>query len=99
MARYRIICTRQEPASAPPSHQHIVAVGTGNEPRHYTNIWTLDQVLEAMRQGDSFYTQGEHSGRIAEVEPYQCSYCRRTYIRSSPDAVTDNNLDNLPRCA
>lgn len=98
MARYRIICTRQEPASAPPSHQHIVAVGTGVEPRHYLNLWTLDQVLEAMRRGDSFYTQGEQSGRIAEVEAYHCNYCRRDHIRSHRDAVTDNNLDNLVRC-
>jgi hypothetical protein len=98
MARYRIICTRQEPASAAPSHQHIVAVGTGNEPRQYTHIWTLDQVLEALRRGDSFYTQGEQSGRIAEVESYHCTYCRRNYIRSHRDAVTDNNLDNLARC-
>lgn len=98
MARYRIICTRQEPASAAPSHQHIVAVGTGNEPRQYSNFWTLDQVLEAMRRGDSFYTQGERSGQVAEVEQYHCTYCRRTYIRSHRDAVTDNNLDNLPRC-
>ena len=99
MARYRIICTRQEPASAAPSHQHIVAVGTGTEPRHYTHLWTLAQVLEAMRRGETFYTQGEQSGKIAEVEQYYCSYCRRTYIRSYRDAVTDNNLDNLPRCA
>jgi hypothetical protein len=98
MARYRIICTRQEPATAPPSHQHIVSVGTGTEPRHYNNLWTLDQVLEAMRRGDSFFTQGEQSGRIAEVESYQCTYCRRMHIRSHRDVVTDNNLDNLSRC-
>jgi hypothetical protein len=99
MARYRIICTRQESTSAVPSHQHTVAVGTGIEPRHYTHTWTLDQILESMRRGDTFYTQGERSGRIAEVEPYHCTFCRRSYIRSHPDAVTDNNLDNLPRCA
>jgi hypothetical protein len=98
MARYRIICTRQEPASAPPSHQHIVAVGTGTEPRHYNNLWTLDQVLEALRRGDSFFTQGEQSARIAEVESYHCTYCRRTHIRSHRDVVADNNLDNLSRC-
>ncbi len=98
MARYRIICTRQEPVTAPPSHQHIVAVGTGTEPRHYTHLWSLDQVLEAMRRGDSFFTQGEQSGRIAEVEAYQCTHCRRLHIRSHRDSVTDNNLDNLSRC-
>jgi hypothetical protein len=98
MARYRIICTRQEPATAPPSHQHIVAVGTGTGPRHYDNLWTLDQVLEAMRRGDSFFTQGELSGKIVAVESYHCTYCRRMHIRSNRDVVTDNNLDNLSRC-
>jgi hypothetical protein len=99
MARYRITCTRQERASAAPSHQHIVAVGTGNDPHHYGYIWSLDQVLESMREGDTFYTEGERSGRIAEVEPYHCTLCGRTYIRSHRDAVTDNNLESLPRCA
>jgi hypothetical protein len=99
MARYRIICTRQEPATAPQSHQHIVAVGTGTEPGQYTSIWTLAEVVNAMRRGDSFYTQGEHTGRVAEVEEYHCTYCRQTHIRSHRDAVTDNNLDNLSRCA
>ncbi len=99
MARYRIICTRQEPASAPPSHQHIVAVGTGIDSRQYNTLWSLDQVLDAMRRGETFYTQGDQSGRIAEVEAYHCGYCRRYHIRSRADAVADNNLDNLCRCA
>lgn len=98
MARYRIICTRQAPAASAPSHQHIVAVGTGVEPSHYTRLWTLDEVLDAMHRGDAFHTQGEQSGRVASVEPFHCTSCRRTYIRSGPDAVPDNNLDNLPRC-
>lgn len=97
MAKYRITCTRQEPASAAPSHQHIVAVGTGNQPGYYTHEWSLDQVLQAMRRGDSFYTQGQRSGMVAGVESYRCSPCGRTFIRSHADAVTDNNLDNLPR--
>jgi hypothetical protein len=99
MARYRIICTRKAPASASPSHQHIVSVGTGTQPRHYTSLWTVDEVLIAMKRGDTFYTQGERSGMIAEVEQYHCTPCRRTYIRSHRDAVTDNNLDNLTHCA
>jgi len=98
MASYRIVCTTQAPASAPPSHQHIVEVGTGTDPDKADRRWTLDQVLAAMDAGDTFYTQGNTSGKRASVEKYLCSSCRRTYIRSSPDAVADNNLDNLRRC-
>lgn len=96
--RYRIVCTVQEPASAPPSHQHIVAVGTGDDPNKAENRWSLDEVLAAMKKGDTFYTKGINSGKTAEVEKYECSRCQRTYIRSTPDAVPDNNLDNLRRC-
>ena len=98
MARYRIVCTTQEPVNEPNRNAHIVAVGTGNDPARVDRRWTLDQVLRAMDSGDSFYTQGVQSGKIAAVEKYQCPYCRRTFIRSTPDAVADNNLDNLPRC-
>ena len=60
--------------------------------------WTLQQVLIAMVQGDGFYTKGVNSGKIARVEKYMCSRCQRIHIRSTPDAVSDNNLDNLRRC-
>ena len=98
MARYRIVCTTQEPVNEPNRSAHIVAIGTGTEPNHYDRYWPLDAVLQAMGRGDQFYTQGVRSGRIAAVEPYRCTGCRRTFIRSTPDAVQDNNLDNLPRC-
>jgi hypothetical protein len=96
--RYRIVCTVQEPASSPPSHQHIVSVGTGDNPDVTTRRWTLTDVLTAMDRGDTFYTQGTSSGKVAAVEKYVCSRCQRTYIRSTADAVQDNNLDNLRRC-
>lgn len=98
MATYRIVCTEQAPATAPPSHQHIVAVGTGSDPAKADLRWVLNEVLAAMERGDVFYTQGIESGKIARVEPYHCHHCRRTFIRSAPDAVKDNNLDNLRRC-
>jgi hypothetical protein len=97
VAAYRIICTVQEPVTAPVSHQHIVRVGTGNE-TGWSNMWSVDQVLGAMNQGDTFYTQGKTSGKVASVERFVCTRCRRTYIRTTADAVPDNNLDNLPRC-
>lgn len=96
--RYRIVCTNQEPVTAPTTHAHIVAVGTSNGASVASSRWILNEVLAAMDRGDSFYTQGEHSGKVAGVVKYQCSLCRRTYIRSTPDAVYDNNLDSLRRC-
>lgn len=98
MARYRIVCTEQEPITEPTTHAHIVAVGTGTDPDKAEKPWTLNEVLAAMDKGDSFYTQGQTSGRVAEVEKYVCAQCRRTWIRSTPDAVKDNNLDSLRRC-
>lgn len=98
MANYRIVCTYQEPVSQPTKHAHIVRVGTGTVPSTYTKTWTLNEVLAAMRMGDTFYTQGQTSGKTARVESYSCEYCGQTRIRSTPDRVTDNNLDSLPRC-
>lgn len=99
MARYRIVCTNQEPADQPPTHAHIVAVGTGIITTEYTRKWTLDEVLKAMKGGDTFYTKGAQSGKVAEVERYTCRPCQRDYIRSDADAVKDNNLDSLPSCS
>ena len=96
--RYRIVCTNQEPVNYPTTHAHIVAVGTGTDPNKADTRWSLAEVLAAMDRGDVFYTQGEQSAKIALVEKYQCSRCNRIYIRSTPDAVHDNNLDNLRRC-
>jgi hypothetical protein len=99
MSTYRIVCTKQEPASAPPTHAHIVAVGTGNDPNQATERWALVQVIQKMDAGDQFFTQGEKSGKRANVEKYYCSHCRQQHIRSSADATTDNNLDSLRICS
>jgi hypothetical protein len=98
MARYRIVCTDQEPLYQPTTHAHIVAVGTGTDPNKANTRWTLQEVVAAMDRGDGFYTVGVNSGKVALVEKYTCTLCWRTHIRSSPDAVMDNNLDSLRRC-
>jgi len=97
MESYRIVCTEQE--TEPTTHAHIVAVGTGANPDSAKKRWTLNEVLAAMDGGDTFYTKGESSGKVARVEKYVCGSCRRTHIRSAPDAVADNNLDSLRRCS
>lgn len=101
MARYRIICTAQQPVQVPNDRAHIVAVGTidpASTSSTYTKYWQLSEVLKAMDAGDKFYTQGEQSGETAAVDKYTCPSCTKTHIRSAADATTDNNLDNLPRC-
>lgn len=96
MARYRIVCTTQLPAQLPNDRAHIVAVGTGASSSD--KYWLLSDVLAAMDAGDEFYTFGETSRKTASVDKYVCPWCTQTHIRSSPDAVKDNNLDNLPSC-
>jgi hypothetical protein len=101
MARYRIICTTQQPSQLPNDRAHVVAVGAitpGSTTSTYSKYWQLSEVLLAMTTGDEFYTFGEQSGKTASVEKYTCPWCGKTHIKSSPDAVKDNNLDNLPRC-
>jgi len=71
MASYRIICTNQVPVTHPKTDAHVVAVGTGPTPQSYTNKWTLDQVLNAMRLGDTFYSRASppaHS-RVLRLTP------------------------------
>lgn len=99
MSTYRVVCTEQEPIYQPTTHAHIVAVGTGSNPDKASQRWTLDQVIRAiLYSGDSFYTQGKTSGKVARVVVVNCGHCNRQIIKSTPDAVYDNNLDSLRRC-
>jgi hypothetical protein len=98
MATYRVICTIQEPASQPPQHAHIVAVGVGASTDHYDQRFTLPQVIQMMTNGDRFFTYGPRSGKTAWVEKYFCPHCHQYHIKSTADAVEDNNLDSLPYC-
>jgi hypothetical protein len=55
-------------------------------------------VRQAIREGDRFYTVSSTTGKAALVEVYDCPSCKAPTIRSAPDWVTDNNLDNIPIC-
>lgn len=98
MSRYRIVCTEQVPAGNHPTNAKIVAVGTGHLPGKATHRWTVAEVISAMDRGNVFYTQGPQSGKVALVEKYWCTSCGEYHIRSSADAVTNNNLDSLRYC-
>jgi Protein of unknown function (DUF3892) len=96
MATHRIVCTEQ---SSPGSygHGHILAVGTGSDPAGADERWTVQQVRAAIADGTRFYTVSPSTGKVADVTRYDC-WCGIKTIRSTPDAVYDNNLDNLRLC-
>lgn len=98
MAKYRIVCTTQEPIGESHDRAHIVDVGIGVDPYQAEYRFSLSEVIHRMDKGDIFYTKGIVSNKTALVEKYYCQYCRRWHIRSAADAVSDNNLDNLRRC-
>lgn len=100
MANYRIVCVTKE-ADRDPAHQHIISVGTGDDPDKATLQWSLDEVLQALvkTEPDYFYTESISTRKRARVKPFHCGRCGRTYLTTIPDHVTDNNLDNLRKCS
>jgi uncharacterized protein DUF3892 len=94
MATYQIVCTNKSDSG----HGHITHAGTGDF-TGYSQRWTVAEVRAAIRAGSVFYTVSpSRPTEVALVEPYDCS-CGVKTIRTDPDEVTDNNLDNLQDCA
>jgi hypothetical protein len=91
---YRIVCVNMQ-LSASGTHQHIVSVGVGDD-TGWSHRLTVAQVRTRIFAGDVFYTHSPSTGLNALVEPWNC--CGIQTLRSRPDRVKDNNLDNLPNC-
>lgn len=104
MADYRIVCTQQVPIDPPTSHAHIVRVGhvawrTGAI-SHYERLESTEVIIARMANGDRFFTWSPSTGAVAQVHPIKCLSCNLyTSLRSAPDAILDNNLDNLAKCS
>jgi len=87
MDSYEITRIRKcEPTAA--GHEHVITVEINGEPQPADRIYVL------ARQGEDIYTTSPSTGKTAAVEPWPC--CGLHTLRSHIDAVTDNNLDNLP---
>ena len=71
-------------------HRHVMSVGL-SDGRHQS----VETVRFRIAQGDSYFTFA--LGRAASVRSYDC-FCGAKTIRSGPDAVLANNLDNLQEC-
>jgi len=96
MADYRIVCVDENRNAG--HDGHIVDVGTGPSPGVITRRWSVTQARLAIDLGDTFHTVSPSTGRRAEVEKWQCRACHYLTLRSTADAVADNNLDNLSPC-
>lgn len=96
---FRIVCVSHEFPYGCHQRGHIVEVGTGTSAQRADRQWGINEVLLAMQTGDVFYTKSESTGKIAYIDAYHCHRCSKTFIRSKPDAVLDNNLDNMRACA
>jgi len=91
------VCDNQVHVDQPKTHAHIVEV-TGTAPQHYDRLWSVAEVIDRESPGRSLYTLSPSAGEAARVIVVGCSVCGQQIIRSSADAVTDNNLDSLPDC-
>jgi Protein of unknown function (DUF3892) len=96
VAEYLIGCVNtQNP------HSHIISaevqkqVGTGYEP---TRTLTVTTIISKLADGDRFETYSPSTDKVAAVQKDTCSEdgCNVETIRSAADAVTDNNLNNMP---
>ena len=96
--RQRIVCVEREPVFLPKHHPHVARVGTGLEPGTLARLWSVEEVIEAFARGDSFFTRSSSTDLIARIEIVACDVCGRRILRSAADAVTDNDLDELPAC-
>ena len=94
--RYRAISMRYLDIIHPHVHPHVTSVGTGRTGWRRDRNWTVAQVLGAMDNGDTFYTQSESTGKITEVEAYICPICGQRWIRTCGRVAEDNKLETLP---
>lgn len=83
-------------------HSHIVSVGAKSEnvKGGATTTYTVTEVYAAIDNGGVFYTVSPSTGAVALVHKYTCKEpgCNVATLKSAPDAVTDNNLDNIGAC-
>jgi hypothetical protein len=95
VAAYRVVCVEWQ--TFEDGHRHIVAIGTGDNPRLAEERWTMTEVLFSMRFGqDRFYTE-DSDGRSAEVQRVVCDCGART-LGSVSDGAYTPALSLLRQC-
>lgn len=89
---YEIVCV-----NTAHEHEHITEVGTGTADEGWDRLWSVAEVRDALAAGTRFYTVSPSTKKTADVDIYDCDIdgCKIQTIRSTPDAIEDNNLDNI----
>jgi hypothetical protein len=90
MSDFQITCVTKEPYTQ--GHGHIVSVGIGDGQEPVT----VEQAYSLLAARHRLYTVSPSTGTVAQVEPCHCHGVAT--LRSTADAVHDNNLDNLDSC-
>jgi hypothetical protein len=96
MATYYVVCINKHPTHSDP-HRRIESVGT-NELRSaatYSKKWSVDQVIAAIRRGDTFYST-DARGDIVLVEI--ATHNGHEYIKTKADGIQPDNLLRKPEC-
>jgi len=85
MGRYRIHCKNHD------SNDRVIEVGIAGDRNR-----TKDEVWNLIKTGtNSYYTT--EKGYVADV--IAALRDGRKYLTTERDGITDNNLDELPRCS
>ena len=95
MGTHRIVCvTTQEP------HRHIIAVGIGDSAGNVKTTHNTRDIRANIDKGEIYETYSPSTGKTARVNKDTCKIdgCTVETLRSTADAVSDNNLDNLKGC-
>jgi hypothetical protein len=92
MSSYTVTKVRKE-LSSDGTHRHIEGVITSSG-MHYTR----KEVVDSIEAGNSWKTSGGGAGAtIVKMQYCPTGSClAKPYIKTTPDATTEDNLENLP---
>lgn len=96
MATYYVVCINKHPFHSDP-HARIQHIGT-NESRNatsYSKKWTVDQVIDAIRKRDVFYSTDKR-GDIVNLDI--ATHNGREYVKTQNDGIQPDNLLEKPEC-
>lgn len=85
-------------ASGSACGSHVSGITTGTFPGFYDfgwTMWSIREVLEALRRGDRFLLSSQDGGRTSELESFTCLHCGRETLRSVSHGVPNDDLDGL----
>lgn len=96
MATFYVVCINKHPTHADP-HVRIQRIGT-NEYRaaaSYSKRWTVNEVIEAIRRGDIFYSTDKRGDLVKVVI---AKHNGHEYVKTEADGIQPDNLLAKPEC-